>query len=512
MSATPRNWFCLIACSFAAVSFLVGAMGRTEELSTNSPAAATGTRPPAPRRPSIILILADDLGYGDLGCYGQTRVKTPNIDKLAAEGIRFTDFYAGSSVCAPSRAALMLGQHTGHLNIRANFSGATLLPEEVTVAQVLKQSGYRTGLIGKWGLAVEGAPGVPQKKGFDEFLGYLDNQHAHDYYPERLWRYDPPRPGFKGFDGTMPFLGNQGGRKLEYVPDLCTKAALSFVKNNKPDQFNKYRPFFLFLSYTIPHANNEEGRRSSNGMQVPSDEPYSNEPWPQVEKNKAAMISRMDADIGRLMDQLEELKIGENTVVFFTSDNGPHREGGVNPKFFNSSGPLCGIKRDLYEGGIRVPMIVRWPARVKPGQISDFVWANWDILPTTAEIAMIDDPPKDIDGISVLPLLTGKPQTNRHDFLYWEFHERGFQQAVRMGEWKAVRPQAGETLELYNLKSDLAEEENLAEKNSELVEKFESIFQTARAESSRWPIKGSATRPEEAPKPTAPGAATPPGK
>lgn len=472
---------------------------------------APEARPPAPRRPSIILIMADDLGYGDLGCYGQTRIRTPNIDQLAAEGIRFTDFYAGGTVCTPSRAALMLGRHTGHLNLRRNFRGSTLLDEEITVAQVLKQSGYRTGLIGKWGLAHEGAPGVPQKKGFDEFLGYLDNTHAHDYYADYLWRYDPPRAGHSGYDAGMPFPANRGGRRGEYIPDLCTFAALNFIKNNKPDQFNKYRPFFLFLSYTIPHANNEEGRRTGNGMQVPDDAPYSNESWPQPEKNKAAMITRMDADIGRLLNQLKELKLEENTVVFFTSDNGPHKEGGVDPKFLNSAGRLRGMKRDLYEGGIRVPMIVRWPARIKPGQVSDFVWANWDFLPTAADIAMIE-PPKDLDGFSVLPLLTGREQTNRHDFLYWEFHERGFQQAARMGEWKALRPQAGEDLELYHLARDLAEKENVAEKHPEVVEKFEEYFKTARSESPRWPVR----RPEgleEKEKPGSPGPrTTPPGK
>jgi len=511
MSARTRSWFYRAARQIVTSAFVLGACCLANAQPTNSPAAISASPPPAPRRPSIILILADDLGYGDLGCYGQTRIRTPNIDKLAAEGIRFTDFYAGSTVCSPSRAALMLGQHTGHLNIRGNFKDSTLLPEEVSVAQVLKQSGYRTGLLGKWGLAVEGAPGVPQKKGFDEFLGYLDNTAAHDYYPQRLWRYDPPRPGFDGFDGMIPFLGNQGGRKGEYVPDLCTKAALNFVKNNKPDQFNKYRPFFQFLSYTIPHANNEEGRRSGNGMQVPSDEPYSNEPWPPVEKNKAAMITRMDSDIGRLMDRLKELKIEENTVVFFTSDNGPHKEGGADPKFFNSSGPLRGIKRDLYEGGIRVPMIVRWPARIKPGQVSDFVWATWDFLPTATEIAMTD-PPKNLDGFSIVPLLQGQEQTNRHDFLYWEFHERGFQQAARMGEWKAVRPQAGEKLELYNLKSDLAEKENVAEKNPEVVEKFEEYLKTARAESPRWPIKKPEEKPAEKKQEQPASAPKPPGK
>ena len=503
-----RSWLFRVLGGFAA-SAVLGAVCHAPAQPTN--AAIAESRPPAPRRPSIIFILADDLGYGDLGCYGQTRVRTPNIDKLAQEGIRFTDFYAGSTVCSPSRAALMLGKHTGHLNIRGNFQGSTLLADEITVAQVLKQSGYRTGLIGKWGLAHAGAPGVPQKKGFDEFLGYLDNTHAHDYYTDYLWRFDPPRPGHNGFDAAMPFPGNQGGRKGEYVPDLCTTAALNFVKNNKPEQFNKYRPFFLFLSYTTPHANNEEGRRTGNGMQVPGDQPYSNEQWPQVEKNKAAMITRMDADIGRLMDRLKQLKIDDNTVIFFTSDNGPHKEGGVDPKFFNSSGSLRGIKRDLYEGGIRVPMIVRWPARIKPGQVSDFVWANWDLLPTAADIAMTESP-KDIDGFSVLPLLAGKTQTNRHDFLYWEFHERGFQQAARMGDWKGVRLQAGKELELYNLKSDLAEKDNVAEKNPKLVEEFEEYLKTARAESPRWPMKKPAEKPAESKKEATGSEPTPPGK
>lgn len=511
MSVMQRSRFFRIAGRFAASAVLLGAPYHSIAQPTNSAAIAAESRPPAPQRPSIIFILADDLGYGDLGCYGQMRIKTPNIDKLAQEGIRFTDFYAGSTVCSPSRAALMLGRHTGHLNIRGNFKDSTLLTDEVTIAQVLKQSGYRTGLIGKWGLAHEGAPGVPQKKGFDEFLGYLDNTHAHDYYADTLWRYDPPRAGQSGFDGAMQFPSNRGGLKGEYVPDLCSKAALAFVKNNKPDQFNKYRPFFLFLSYTIPHANNEEGRRTGNGMQVPGDEPYSNEQWPQPEKNKAAMITRMDADIGRLMGRLKELKIEENTVVFFTSDNGPHKEGGVDPKFFNSLGSLRGIKRDLYEGGIRVPMIVRWPARIKPGQVSDFVWANWDLLPTAADIAMAESP-KGIDGFSVVPLLTGKEQTNRHDFLYWEFHERGFQQAARMGDWKAVRPQADEKLELYNLKNDPAEKENVAEQNPELMEKFEKYLKTARAESPRWPIKKPAEKPDGKKKQTLEGEPTPPGK
>lgn len=460
-------------------------------LSTTTPAIAETTNAiatPLPRRPNIILILADDLGYGDIGCYGQERIKTPNIDRLAAEGIRFTSCYAGSTVCAPSRAALMLGQHTGHLKIRGNQSRASLAADDQTVARVLSDSGYRTALIGKWGLAEAGLPGVPQKVGFDEFLGYLNNLEAHNYYPDYLWRFDPPRMGINGFDGKRPYVENGGGRKNVYVPDVCTKAALNYIQINQPTRLNQFRPFFLFLSYTIPHANNEEGRRTGNGMEVPSDAPYTNESWPPPEKNKAAMITRMDADIGRILDQLQKLQLESNTLIFFTSDNGPHAEGGVSPKFHKSSGPFRGIKRDLNEGGIRVPMIVRWPAKIKAGQVNDLPWALWDFLPTASDIAMTPAP-KGIDGISIYPLLTGQPQTNRHDFLYWEFHERGFQQAARAGDWKAIRPQASEPLELYNLKVDPGETKDVAKENPEVVAKFEDYFKSARTEDPDWPIK-----------------------
>ncbi len=437
----------------------------------------------AARKPNIIFILADDLGYGDLGCYGQTRIKTPNLDQLAAEGIRFTDFYAGSTVCAPSRCALMTGLHIGHALIRGNATQA-LRSGDLTVAEVLRQSGYYSGLIGKWGLGNEHTEGVPQKKGFDEFVGYLDQTHAHDYYTDYLWHYDPK----SGFDDREKLLENQGGKKGLYIPDLLTRAALNFVRNNKPDQLNHYRPFFLYLPYIIPHANNEEGRRTGNGMQVPSDAPYSNEPWPQTEKNKAAMISRLDADVGKLMDKLKQLKIDDNTIVFFSSDNGPHKEGGVDPRFFESSGPLRGTKRDLYEGGIRVPLIVRWPKAIKPGQVSNFIGAFWDFLPTAAEIVGARYP-TNLDGISMLPTLLGRPQTNWHEFLYWEFHERGFQQAIRMGDWKAVRPQAGEPLELYDLRSDAGEKQNVADKNPAVVAQLEALLKQARTDSERWPIK-----------------------
>ena len=446
-------------------------------------ASSDSLHPAAPRRPSIILILADDLGYGDLGCYGQSRIKTPSLDRLAAEGIRSTDFYAGSTVCAPSRCALMTGLHTGHARVRGN-AAQPLRAGDLTVAEVLKQVGYHTGLIGKWGLGNEHTEGVPQKKGFDESVGYLDQTHAHDYYTDYLWRYDPA----SGSDARLPLAQNQGGKKRLYIPDLLTEAAVNFVRHNKPDQFNQYRPFFLYLSYIIPHANNEEGRRTGDGMQVPTDAPYSGEPWPQAEKNKAAMITRLDADVGRLMDKLKELKIDDNTIVLFSSDNGPHKEGGVDPNFFQSAGPLRGIKRDLYEGGIRVQLIVRWPTAIKPGQVSSVVGAFWDFLPTAAELAGAVCP-TNLDGSSLLPALLGVARTNRHDFLYWEFHERGYQQAVRMGQWKAIRPQVGKALELYDLMSDIGEQQNVAEKSPAVIAQLETYLNSARTDSEQWPIR-----------------------
>jgi arylsulfatase A-like enzyme len=251
---------------------------------------------------------------------------------------------------------------------------------------------------------------------------------------------------------------------------------------------NKYFSFFLYLAYTIPHANNELGQKTGNGMEVPTDEPYAKENWPQTEKNKAAMITRLDRDVGTLLQQLRDAKLDDHTVIFFSSDNGPHREGGVKPEFHQSSGPLRGIKRDLYEGGIRVPMIVRWPGKIKPGTVSDQVWAFWDFLPTAAEIAGLK-PLADIDGISMLPTLLGQPQTNQHAFLYWEFHEKGSKQALRMGDWKAVRLALGEPLQLFNLKDDLEEKTDVAAQHPDVVAKMEGYLKTARTESMHWPLR-----------------------
>ncbi len=421
--------------------------------------------------PNFVFILADDLGYGDLGCYGQKKIRTPNIDRLASEGMRFTQAYAGSTVCAPSRAALMTGLHMGHARIRGNAK-VPLEPSDVTVATLLKRAGYSTGAIGKWGLGNEGTTGHPNRQGFDEWFGYLDQTHAHNYYPEYLWRNEQ----------QWVVRGNANGQKGEYSHDRFTTTALNFLR------INQQRPFFLYLAYTLPHANNELGNKTGNGMEIPNDQPYSNEKWPQAEKNKAAMITRLDTDVGRILDKLKELKLDQSTIVFFSSDNGPHKEGGVNPKFFESSGPLRGTKRDLYEGGIRVPLIVRWPGKIKAGSTNDTVFAFWDFLPTAAELAR-STPPAGIDGVSLAPVLLGLKQTNQHEFLYWEFHEGGTRQAVRTGDWKAVRLAPGNPLELYDLKSDSGETKNVADKHPEIVEKIEKFLKTARTENEHWPIK-----------------------
>ncbi len=430
-------------------------------------------------RPNIVFILADDLGYGDLGCYGQQGIRTPNLDRLAADGVRFTQCYAGSTVCAPSRCCLMTGKHTGHARIRGNGT-VPLRPEDVTVAELLKQAGYATGIVGKWGLGNEGTTGIPNRKGFGSWFGYLDQVHAHNYYPDYLWKNEE----------KVPLAGNVVAKgvatqRAQYSPDLMTREALAFL-----DQ-NKQRPFFLYLAYTLPHANNEAGK---NGMEVPSDGPYSDRPWPQAQKNHAAMITRLDRDIGTVLKRLDDLGLNQNTIVFFSSDNGPHREGGGDPTFFHSSGLLRGIKRDLYEGGIRVPMIVRWPGRVAFGQTSEQVWAFWDFLPTAAELAGAKTP-ADIDGISMVPALLGAERAGRaqqnHDFLYWEFHERGSEQALRSGDWKYIRKLYDPSLkaQLYDLKSDLAETRNVIDDHPDVARKMEAHLRAARTESRDWAIR-----------------------
>lgn len=412
------------------------------------------------RKPNIIFIMADDLGYGDLGCYGQKRIQTPSLDRMATEGMRFTQCYAGSTVCAPSRCSLMTGLHTGHSHIRGNKQHP-LLPECVTVAEVLKDSGYATGIIGKWGLGEPETCGIPNRQGFDYWFGYLNQSQAHNYYPNYLWENE-----------TKFFF-----ESWRYSHDVFTEKALDFVRQNREN------PFFLYLPYTIPHAFNEGG---VNGMPVPSDQPYSHYDWPQNEKNKAAMITRMDRDIGKLFGLLKELGIDDHTIVFFTSDNGPHREGGIDPDFFDSHGVFRGIKRDLYEGGIRVPMIVRWPGIIQAGIVSDQIWAFWDFPSTAADLAGTTMP-QGVDGLSMRNALLRKPQEN-HEYLYWEFHEMEGKRAIRMQNWKAVRSPWNSPIELYDLSNDLGETNNIANAYPDLVQKFNLLFQSARTENEFYPI------------------------
>ena len=438
--------------------------------------------------PNVLLIQADDLGYGDLSAYGQARFNTPSLDRLAREGIRFTQYYAGSTVCAPSRTALMTGLHTGHAWIRGNGGmpggDVPLRLEDVTIAEVLRDAGYRTAVIGKWGLGQPGTTGQPDRQGFEYALGFLDHRHAHRQFTDHLWR-----------NGER--VATDVDR--DYVNDLFTKEAAAFIERSDP------RPFFVYLNYTVPHAElrvpddalapfhhrfpeqpfvNRAADEKPTGARP--DAPslgYRSQPEPHAAF--AAMIVRMDRDIGRLADLLRARGIDRRTLVLFISDNGPHQEGGGDPVFFKSTGGLRGIKRDLYEGGIRVPMIARWVGVIPAGRVSSHPWAHWDVLPTLAEIAGAHAP-GGLDGMSMARALRGEPQP-AHSFLYWEFHERGFQQAVRMGRWKAVRVKAGDPIELYDLEADPHEQRNVAAENPKVVSDIEAYLRTARTESERWP-------------------------
>ena len=449
-------------------------MDRREFLKTTAAGAvslAAGAAEAA-ARPNIIFILADDLGYGDLGCYGQQRIKTPNLDRLAAEGIRFTQAYSGATVCAPSRCCLMTGKHGGHATVRGNKRPEVgLRPDEATLPALLKKAGYRTALSGKWGLGGPSTRSMPNQRGFDEFFGYLDQLHAHNSYPEHLWQNEE----------EVFLTENWFNRRKKFAPDLFTEKALEFVKRRES------RPFFLYLAYTVPHADNELGAFQGNGIEVPGDEPYSNENWPQVERNFAALITRMDRDIGTLLAALGDGGIDRNTLVVFSSDNGPHREGGHDPDYFSSRGPLRGIKRDLYEGGIRMPFLTRWTGRIRGGQVSGQVLAFWDILPSLCELAGVPRPAS-LDGISVLPALLGERRVE-HPPLYWEFHERGFSQAVRFGDWKAVRNNPQKPIELYALETDIGEKNDVAAGNAPVAQKAAELMKSLRVDSPEFPVK-----------------------
>jgi len=443
-------------------------------------------------KPNIIFILADDLGYGDLGCYGQKKIQTPCLDRMAADGMRFTQFYAGSTVCAPSRSVLMTGQHTGHCWVRGNAGknnarGQILRPQDVTVAKVLHDAGYATALVGKWGLGEPDSSGIPTKQGFDYFFGYLSQVHAHNYYPAFLWRNEE-RVTLKnevpsGNVGDGEFGQGWATKRIEYSHDLFAADALKWVERNRS------KLFFLYLAVTTLHANNEGTRGTGNGQEVPDAGIYKDKDWTEQNKDYAAMVTRMDRDIGRLLSLLKRLGLNERTLVMFSSDNGPQKEGGADFEFFDSNGPLRGIKRDLYDGGIRTPFIARWPGRIKAGVVSDHIGYFGDFMATAAELAGVEPPPN-LDSISFAPTLLGQPERQkRHDYLYWEFHERGFAQAVRLDDWKAVRLGTKKPVELYDIKSDLGEEHNAAAQHPEVVAKVESLLKTARTDSECFPIR-----------------------
>ena len=450
--------------------------------------------------PNIIFIMADDLGYGDLGCYGQQLVQTPRLDQMAAEGLRFTNFYAGNTVCAPSRSVLMTGQHMGHTFVRGNAGGAnvasqTLRDEDVTVAEVLKQAGYTTALCGKWGLGDEapgGASGLPNRQGFDFFYGYLNQVHAHNYYPEFLWRNEvkePLRNVVKSVQRRYGgFAGGWATKKIDYSHDLVTAEALNFIRQQSN---HGAQPFFLYLALTIPHANNEATGGTGDGQEVPDYGIYADQPWRQQDKGQAAMITRMDADVGRLLDLLNELGIADNTLVMFTSDNGPHSEGGYRTAHFDPNGPLRGMKRDLYEGGIRVPMIARWPGTVPAGRTTDHIGYFGDLMATAAELASTTTP-QNLDSISFLPTLLGHADEQRqHPYLYWEFYEQGGKQAVRAGRWKAIRKpwNAQGVTELYDLETDIGETRNLAAEHPEELRRLEAWLQEAHVDNPNWQVR-----------------------
>lgn len=442
-----------------------------------------------PSKPNIIYILADDLGYGDLGIYGQERFETPNIDQLAKEGILFTQHYSGSTVCAPSRSCLMTGLHTGHTQVRGNKEVSPegqepLRSESFTLAESLQAAGYTTGAFGKWGLGFPGSEGDPLNQGFDVFYGYNCQRLGHHYYPYHLWDNE-----------KKVILGENAGKLTgTYAPELIHEKTLDFI------EVNKDRPFFLYVPSIIPHAElsaPKDYMEKYRGMFSPETAYAGTDDGPlfregpygsQVEPRSAfaAMIDLLDVQVGEIRSKIEELGLAQNTIIIFTSDNGPHREGGADPDFFDSSGGLRGSKRDLYEGGIRVPMIAYWPGKIAPGQRSDHVSAFWDMYATFADLAGAKHPDT-TDGISMVSTLLGIGIQEQHSYLYWEFHARGGRIALRSGDWKAVRYNVAlepdSRIELYNLIQDPEEKTDLAPSHPEVVNELTELIVQARISS-----------------------------
>lgn len=449
------------------------------------------------KKPNIIYILADDLGYGDVGYQGQQKFETPNIDKLAADGMVFTQHYSGSTVCAPSRSTLLTGMHTGHTVVRGNKEvrpeGQYPMPADTyTMAEMLKEAGYTTSIFGKWGLGYPGSEGDANNQGFDEFFGYNCQRIAHNYYPYYLWENQE----------KVVLEGNEEKGQAIYAPDLIHQKSLEFIEENKDSTF------FMYYASPLPHAElliPENYIEPYLGKYLPEksykgvdDGPnFKNGGYGSQENGHAAfaaMVTLLDAQVGEIMQKLEDLGIADNTIVIFTSDNGPHREAGADPVYFDSNGPYKGFKRDLYEGGIHVPMIAKWPNKIKAGSSTNHISAFWDVMPTFADITgkELDE---SIDGISFLPTLTEEGSQNQHEYLYWEFHEKGGRIAVRKGKWKAVKyhvlKQPNRRIELYNLEEDPSEEKNLAAAHPELVEELTEIMQNARTHSEVFKFNSS---------------------
>lgn len=422
-----------------------------------------------PPRPNIVFIMADDMGYGDPGCYGQGKIQTPNMDRLAKDGMKFTQAYAGGTVCTPSRSCLMTGTHGGHTPARDNIPHfhRYLEKDDVTIAEVLQKAGYRCGAVGKWSLGTAASASEATKRGFDMFFGYLDQDHAHWYYTDYL--------DDNSGKHSMP---NNPTTHEHYSHHLMADRALAFISESKD------RPFFLYGAFTLPHFGKQD--EDPTQLPVPSDEPYSDKDWPQEAKNYAAMITLLDKDIGRIVDLLDELGIREKTLILVTSDNGPW-SGAVD--LFDSNGPLRGQKRDMYEGGIRVPFIVNWPGTVPAGTTSNEVIAFWDMMPTLAELAGVK-PPDRIDGISVADALRGRELTRRHDYLYWDYGHcrRRYDQAVRMGKWKGIRLGQGGAIQLYDLSIDVGETTDVAGQHPDVVERIAKIMKTAAIPNDRYRI------------------------
>ena len=457
---------------------------KTPFLSFVAMAAATFATA-ADTKPNFVFILADDLGYGDIGSFGQRQIRTPHLDRLATQGTRFTDAYAGTSVCAPSRCVLMTGLHTGHARVRGNSAQPlvqSIRADDVTIAQVLKPAGYTSALIGKWGLGDLGTSeaGLPTRHGFDLFFGYLNQSHAHNSYPSFLVRNETKVPLANIVPDERPNGTGVSSNKAVFAEDLFIREALDFVRASRA------KPFFLCFTPTIPHANNES---KPLGLEVPDLGEYAKRDWPESAKAYAAMVTRLDRDVGQILDLLKELGLEQNTLVIFTSDNGPHREGGNDPDFFHSSGPLRGIKRDLYEGGMREPTIARWPGHVPAGATSAAPWYFADVLPTFAEFAGAKTP-AGLDGVSVAPALLGRAQPALAErFLYWEFYEGGFKQAARRRNWKAVRPKLDGPIEIYDLTNDLGEKHDVAAQRPDVVAEFEKFLRTAHIDAPEWPVR-----------------------